>query len=126
MHRKLIFTLTVLFSINCSAQSICDSLKHLKQKYYGFKPFGYTDEQLQARSAQLDKFWSLAMSYKEEAGPCLKEMILAEDHDPYFCFDAASLLLKMDEGKYLDAVLEGVKKSDLKDLQLEPYLNICY
>jgi hypothetical protein len=126
MHRKLIFILAVLFSINCSAQSICDSLKHLKQKYYGFKPFGYTEEQLKTKSAQLDKFWDLAMSHKDEAGPCLKDMVLAENNDSYFCFDAASLLVKIDEDKYLDAALEGVKKSDLKDLQLEPYLDMVY
>jgi hypothetical protein len=115
-----------LLSINSKAQSICDSLNNMKRKYYGFKPLGFSDKQMQAKSAQLDKFWGFAMKHKDEAAPCLSAMITAETNDPYFCFDASSLLLKMDEDKYQDVILEGLKKCDLKDLQLEPYLDICY
>ncbi|WP_078349522.1 hypothetical protein [Mucilaginibacter pedocola] len=99
----------------------------LKKEYYGFKPNTLNDKQTDAKSAQLDKFWDLAKTDPAAALPCLKEMVLAENNDPYFCFDAATLILTLDKKEeYLDAVLASVKKTDLNNIQGEPYLNVSF
>ncbi|SDE99798.1 hypothetical protein SAMN05216464_111228 [Mucilaginibacter pineti] len=127
MYRIITLLFLSLITVSCSAQSLCDKLAQLKQECYGFKPEGLTDEQREAKSAALDRFWNLAMSDTLQAAPCLKEMILAEKNDSYFCFDASSLLLKMDNRhQYTDVALAGVQKSNIDDLQLEPYLQMCF
>jgi len=127
---KHIFTviLIVITTISCSAQSVCEQLQILKKKYYGFEPSNFTQKEKEERSAGLDKFWDYAKANTPVSMGCIKEMILAENNDPYFCFDASSLLLTMDsKQQYLDVVLKGVEKSRLKYLDLEPYLRIaCY
>ncbi|MGN6181965.1 MAG: hypothetical protein ACTHNW_22480 [Mucilaginibacter sp.] len=126
--RRPFTALILLFAVTpCSAQTICNKLHDMKQTYYGFSPHTLSTKQIDAKSAELDKFWNLAKTDKPVAAACLKDMILAEHNDPYFCFDAASLLLSIDEkGQYFDAVSEGMKKCDLNDLQLETYLKMAF
>ncbi len=127
MKIYIYFILLSFATTACSAQSFCDKLYSLKKQCYGFTPRKFTDEQMKAKSAELDKFWTLAMSDTIQSPGCLKQMILAETKDPYFCFDASSLLLRLDYKKqYLDVVAEGLKKSDLHDLQLETYLQMAF
>jgi hypothetical protein len=127
MTRPIIIILIILSSLNCQAQSFCEKLAKLKQQFYGFSPTKLTTEQQKSKSADLDKFWNLAKTDPEAALPCLKEMIMNENNDPYFCFDASTLILELDKKeRYLDVVLAGVNKSDLKGLQLETYLQVCF
>jgi hypothetical protein len=127
MSRTITTFLLILSTFTCSAQSVCEKLTQLKQQCYGFKPTELTDKQREEKSAQLDQFWNIAKNAPEKALPCLKDLILNERNDPYFCFDASTLVLSLDKKQqYLDVVLEGVKKTNLKDLQLEPYLEVCY
>lgn len=113
-------------TLSCSAQTVCEQMHQLKEKYYGFTPRHFTEKELDAKSADLDKFWNYAKANKTEAILCLKDMILAEKNDTYFSFDASSLLLQLDDKEqYLDVVAEGIKKANLNELQLESYLRIC-
>ncbi len=127
MTRLITIIVLAISTLSCSAQSVCEKLEQLKKLYYGFKPSLLKPEQRNAKSADLDKFWDYAKSNKTEAVPCLINMIKTEQTDTYFCFDASSLLLTLDkEQQHLDAVLEGVKKSDIIDLNLEGYLQISF
>jgi hypothetical protein len=125
---RIITTVFLALSIsNCSAQSLCEKLAQLKKQYYGFKPTKLSAKQREEKSAELDKFWNMAKTAPKDALQCLKDMILTENNDPYFCFDASTLILSLDkQQQYLDVVLEGVKKTDLDDLQLETYLEVCF
>ncbi|MEO7213742.1 hypothetical protein [Mucilaginibacter sp.] len=125
---RFLFAFLLLCSTSiCSAQTFCEKLAKLKTEYYGFNPSSLNSKQTDAKSAQLDKFWNLAKTNPEAALPCLKDMVTAENRDPYFCFDAASLILTLDKKEqYLDVVLEAVKKADLADLQGEPYLRVAF
>lgn len=123
-------TLTILFSIitfSSFGQSVCEKLEELKKDCYGFKPTSLTDTQQKVKSVQLDKFWNYAQAHTEESAECLKNMIVKEENDPYFCFDASSLLLQIDKKeRYLDIVLKGLQKCNLEDLQLEPFLRVSF
>jgi hypothetical protein len=127
MKKIVIITFIILFANLSFSQSTCDSLILLKKKTYDFKPSDFSDSVKDLKSAELDIFWNTAKRNRAEAAVCLNEMILNETHDSYFCFDASSLLLRLDTtGKYLPTVLKGIDKCDLEDLQLSPYLSICF
>jgi len=127
MARLLIVLLLLFTSFTIKAQSLCEKLSKLKTEYYGFKPNSLNKKQTESKSAQLDKFWELAKTDPEKALPCLRDMIMAENNDPYFCFDASTLVLTLDKKEqYLDVILEGVRKCDLKELQGEPFLRVAY
>lgn len=127
MKRIFVVSIFLINAVLCSAQSVCEKLHLLKQQYYGFTPLALTSKQIDAKSADLDKFWSFAENNKTEAITCLKQMILAENKDTYFCFDASDLLLHLDDKfQSLDVVAAGLQKSNLKELQLEEYLHVCF
>jgi hypothetical protein len=127
MGRIFIALLLIFSSLACQAQTLCEKLTALKKEYYGFKPSSLNKKQTEAKSAQLDKFWELAKTDPAIALPCLKDIVLAEQNDPYFCFDAATLILTLDEKQeYLDVVLAAAKKTDLNDIQGEPYLQVSF
>jgi len=127
MNRNIILVIFIFVNTACSAQSVCEQLRKLKQQCYGFKPSEISEIEKERKNTVLDKFWDFAKSNKSESPECLKQMILAEKEDGYFCYDASALLLQLDEKQqYLDVVVEGLKKCRLKDLQLEPYLQICF
>lgn len=123
-------TLTILFILTCSisiAQTTCDSLHLLKKKVYGFKPSDLTDTLKKIKNNELDLFWKTAKNNPKEALPCLKSLIENEAVDSYFCFDASSLLARLDTtDTYLPTVVAGLEKCELSDLQLSTYLEICF
>lgn len=126
MKRKLLIIL-LLTSFIYISQTTCDSLILLKKKTYGFKPSDLTDTLKSLKSKELDLFWNTAKNNPIDAAPCLQSLIENEISDSYFCFDASSLLLRLDTTKtYFPTVIKGLKKCELKDLQLSPYLKICF
>jgi hypothetical protein len=127
MARIFIVLFLLTSSVACSAQTLCEKLAKLKTAYYGFKPNSLDAKQTEAKSADLDKFWNRAKTDPDAALPCLRDMIMAENNDPYFCFDAASLILSLDKKEeYLDVVLAAAKKADLNQIQGEAYLNVAF
>ncbi|MES2574838.1 MAG: hypothetical protein V4572_07835 [Bacteroidota bacterium] len=125
---KKLFILTILFTSSISfSQTTCDSLLLLKKKVYGFKPSELTDTLKSLKNKDLDLFWKTARNNPKEATPCLKTLIENETGDSYFCFDASSLLVRLDStNTYLPTVIKGLNKCELKDLQLSSFLEICY
>jgi hypothetical protein len=119
--------LFILISYTSFSQTTCDSLNLTKKKVYGFKPSQISDSLQQLKSDEMDVFWKIARNNSTDAAPCLQSLIENEHADSYFCFDASSLLLRLDTtGKYWPTVISGLKKCDLEDLQLSSYLEICF
>jgi hypothetical protein len=126
MKKILVFIILLLSSISFS-QTTCDSLLLLKKKVYGFRPSELTDTLKSLKNKDLDLFWKTAHNNPTVAKPCLKTLIENETIDSYFCFDASSLLVKLDStDTYLPTVINGLKKCNLNDLQLSTYLEICF
>jgi hypothetical protein len=124
---KKIFLFAILFTNLLSFSQTCDSLQLLKKKVYGFKPSELTDTLKSLKNNDLDQFWKTARNNPKEAAPCLKALIDNETADSYFCFDASSLLIRLDStNTYLPTVINGLKKCELNDLQLSSYLEICF
>ena len=113
--------------INAYSQTTCDSLILLKRNIYGFRPTDLSDSLQKLKSDEMDTFWSTARNNPTDASNCLQTLIENEMNDSYFCFDASSLLLRLDTtGKYLPTVIKGLNKCNLEDLQLSTYLQICF
>jgi len=129
MPTKNLFVLIFFFcfaSAALHAETTCQQLIRLKQTIYGFKPSELNDSLKNLKSAELDEFWSAAKAHPADAALCLKSLIENEEKDQYFCFDAASLLVRLDTtDRYLPSVIAGLKKCNLRDLQLVSYLEIC-
>lgn len=126
MKRILTIIFVLITSISIS-QTTCDSLLLLKKKIYGFKPSELTDTLKSLKNKELDLFWTTAKNNPKEASPCLKALIENEVADSYFCFDASSLLIRLDStDTYLPTIIKGLKKCELSDLQLSTYLEICF
>lgn len=120
----IVFILTSYISF---AQRTCDSLNILKKNVYGFKPSDLSDSLRNLKSGELDIFWKTARNNPTEASNCLQGLIENETKDSYFCFDASSLLVRLDtSSKYLPTVIAGLTKCNLEDLQLSSYLKICF
>jgi len=127
MTRNIFTIFLLLISGSAFSQMTCDSLILLKNKVYGFKPSQLTDSLKNGKNNDLDLFWNTAHNNPKAAAPCLQTMIENENKDQYFCYDASMLLLQLDTtGKYHQTVIDGLKKCDLEELQLEPYLQICF
>lgn len=125
--KKKLTIIFLLISSTSFSQTTCDSLLLLKKKVYGFKPSELTDTLKSLKNNDLDIFWKTAKNNPKEASPCLKTLIENETKDSYFCFDASSLLVRLDStNTYLPTVINGLKKCNLEDLQLSPYLEICF
>lgn len=124
---KKIFLFAILFTSLISFSQTCDTLQLLKKKVYGFKPSELTDTLKSLKNNDLDLFWKTARNNPKESASCLKTLIDNETADSYFCFDASSLLIRLDStDTYLPTVIEGLKKCELNDLQLSTYLEICF
>lgn len=86
-----------------------------------------TDTLKSLKNNDLDLFWKTARNNPKEAAPCLKTLIENESVDSFFCFDTSSLLVRLDStNTYLPTIIKGLKKCELKDLQLSSYLEICF
>ncbi len=127
MKRILLILILFFYSAINYGQATCDSLILLKKKVYGFKPANLSDSLKNLKSQELDLFWDCAKRNPAEATECLNTLILKEEQDSYFCFDASSLLLSIDKKQlYTSTVIKGINKCALEDIQLSAYLNICF
>jgi hypothetical protein len=125
--KKILVFITLLTSIISFSQTTCDSLLILKKKVYGFRPSELTDTLKSLKNKDLDLFWKTAHNNPTAAKPCLETLIENETIDSYFCFDASSLLVRLDStNTYLPTIINGLKKCNLEDLQLSTYLEICF
>lgn len=126
MKNRFLVIFLLISSVSIS-QTTCDSLILLKNKVYGFKPSDLTDTLKSLKNNDLDLFWKTARNNPNEAAVCLKALIEKETSDSYFCFDASSLLIRLDStDTYLPTIIKGLEKCELNDLQLSPYLEICF
>lgn len=110
-------------SASAAIDSACVELQKDKSTIYGFHPSQISQKEREAKSAQMDRFWESVKSQRQPGIDCLKQLIVAEQQDGYFVFDAASLLLSLDTSTTsLEVASSGIAKADLKDLDSSSYI----
>ena len=71
----------------------------------------------------MDEFWKSVKGKGQLGIECLKQLIVEEQQDGYFAFDAAALLLSLDQSSgSLDVALAGLAKTDLEDVDSSFYI----
>ena len=110
-------------SASAAIDSACVELQKDKSTIYGFHPSQISQKEREAKSAQMDRFWESVKSMRQPGIDCLKQLIVAEQQDGFFVFDAASLLLSLDKSATsLEVASSGIAKADLNDLDSSSYI----
>jgi hypothetical protein len=103
----------------------CEKLETAKAKAYGFAPSQVSDQERKLKATLMDEFWETAKTLGPSSVPCLQQMIGDNRNDPFFLFDASSLLLNMDSSPAsLQAISAALVRTDLKDIQIAAYLRM--
>jgi len=90
---------------------------------YGFQPHTLQRDQLAAKSAQLDDFWSDAKANAAEVLPLLRAELANASNPGFFFYDGGKLLLSLsDQREDRALVLQSLPKADLQDIQSTDYL----
>lgn len=121
------YLIILLFSIQITCgQNTCDSLTTLKNKIYNkYDPIAVSDSINNLKWKELDQFWKYSMSEKIKSASCINELLIKENKDSYFCFDASALLVNIDKNKeYRGTVINGLLKSRIEHIQLNTFLQI--
>jgi hypothetical protein len=108
---------------SATMESACVQLQKEKSNTYGFHPSQISQKERATKSSQMDQFWELVKSQGPLGIACLKQLIVAEQQDGFFVFDAASLLLSLDTSTAsLEVASSGIAKADLKYLDSSSYI----
>jgi hypothetical protein len=73
----------------------------------------------------MDRFWKSVKSQGQSGLECLKQMLVAEKQDGFFVFDAASLLVSLDQSPAsLEVAHLGISKTNLKEIDSSGYVRM--
>lgn len=123
MKCSILITVAVLSVALSIAGQTCDDLKGLIDKSYGFKPSKLTAEQIDAKSAELDKVWNMVEKNPKVLLPCLLAEIQHRKDDSFFRFNASNLLYKHDQSVATKKLMiETYSGADLADINLRYWL----
>jgi hypothetical protein len=116
----------VFFAATAFAQDQCTAINQAKAKTYGFHPSTLSKQEREQKSKQMDQFWNLVQSGGQPALACIRQLVAKETTDTYFLFDGASLLANLDRSGQSDqAILDGIVRSDMKDVAPDGYIHLC-
>lgn len=94
----------------------CDAFQQAIKNTYNFKPAGFNDSQIKAKSAQLDVFWNQVREGSATLIPCLRKALKEDKSDSFFNIDGSMLLVEVDPSpaskalqvrKFIQADLDG-------------------
>jgi hypothetical protein len=94
---------------------------------YSFQPHTLKGDELSAKSAQLDAFWSYAKANPNQVLPLLRAELADQSNPGFFFYDGAKLLLSLSKDKADHALaLASLPKADLQDIQSTDYLTTIH
>ena len=124
MTRKFLYLCLCLVIAACSKQQDCSSVDRLIGTTYGFKPATLDSTQRTAKSKAMDAFWDTVRTHSSDLLPCLRSAI-PQSTDPFFQFDAASLLVGLDSSREAKAAqLVALERVDLNDVNLADWMHL--
>ena len=106
--------------------STCDALREAKAKTYPYHIAQLNEQQIDAKSKELDAFWKQV----EAAGPagvtCIRDLLAEEKTDHVFQFDAASMLFPADHSsETLTLIRDSLEQADFQDSDPANYLSLA-
>jgi len=114
--------LTILF-LHITTLSFGQSLKVEIDNIYNFKPSKMTDAEQEKKFPSLDKFWDKIKADTTLYLPSLRFELNEPNHNPYFYYDGAGLLLSLSETNFdKKLAVIAITKCDLDDISQKLYV----
>lgn len=90
---------------------------------YSFQPHTLTDDQITAKSKELDRFWNTVKSDPPRYIPLLRHALSDSSNPSFFHYDGSKLLLSVsNERQDQQLALTAIPRCDLEDIQDKDYL----
>lgn len=94
---------------------------------YSFEPHTLGKENVSAKSAELDEFWSFVKTNVREALPLLRSELSNPSNSGFFFYDGAKLLLSLSQDNADRALaLRSLPKADLRGVEHTDYLTTVH
>jgi hypothetical protein len=125
MLKVFLLFIVLLFTVSalCCGQTTYEQFHSDVQALYSFHPSKLSEQEREAKSAEMDKFWNKIESDKNGYIPLLREELTDLTNPPFFLFDGSQLLLKISKEKSDKLVcLRAIAHCDLNDVQHSHYL----
>jgi len=114
--------LTILF-LHITTLSFGQSLKVEIDNIYNFKPSKMTDAEQEKKFPSLDKFWDKIKADTTLYLPSLRFELNEPNHNPYFYYDGAGLLLSLSKTNFdKKLAVIAITKCDLDDISQKLYV----
>jgi hypothetical protein len=94
---------------------------------YSFSPHTLKQPEIEAKSQELDQFWSSVKASGPTDLAALRQELARQDSSPFFSYDGAKLLLSLSKTKEDQALaLSAMSRTDLADLQWDDYFRTIH
>jgi hypothetical protein len=94
---------------------------------YNFEPHKLKSVEMQAKSGQLDKFWTMVKADPPNTLPLLRRELENLSNSAFFFYDGSKLLLALSENRSDQALaLRSIAKADLHGVQHTDYLQTVH
>ena len=104
----------------------CDAIRASKSKVYGYHIAQLTEEQIDAKSKELDAFWKQVQAAGPQGVTCIRDLLAEEKTDHVFQFDAASMLFSADQSpETLTLIRDSIAQADFQDSDPANYLSLA-
>ena len=117
----LIRSLFVLLLASAAVAQSGDIHQQIRQTY-NFQPHLLSSQEITAKSAVLDNFWTKAKAQPAVYIPALRQELADFNHPPFFLYDGSMLLLELsDTAPDRKIALSAMARCDLRDLKFKDY-----
>lgn len=94
---------------------------------YGFEPHKLNQADMQAKSVQLDRFWSFVSADPAHTLPLLRRELEDPSNSAFFFYDGSKLVLSLSKDRSDQALaLRAIPKADLLGIQHTDYLQTVH
>lgn len=104
----------------------CDTLRAAKSKVYGYHIAQLTEDQIAAKTKELDAFWKQVQAAGPQGVTCIRTLLAEEKTDHLFQFDAASMLFPADHSpESLTLIRDSLAQADFQESDPADYLSLA-
>jgi hypothetical protein len=104
----------------------CADLRTAKFKVYGFRPSQLNEQQIDAKSKELDGFWKQVQAAGPDGVSCIRAMLSEEKTDHLFQFDAAAVLYPADNSpETRNLIRDSLAQADFQESDPANYLALA-
>ena len=109
-----------------AASPACDAIRAEKAKVYGYHLSEMNEQQIEAKSKELDAFWKQAQAAGPEGVSCIRVLLAEEKTDHVFQFDAAQMLFPADKSpETLKLIRDALVQADFQESDPANYLELA-